>query len=105
MNANFICSATVRIMWLTYYGETSMKNERVGPTIDERFTMSSTGGKMWQPIAWFVPPILKRRQRQLLATHGPREAGRLSLIIRTLQHKGHPHPVLSRSTSGESPAL
>src|SRR5260221_13592917 len=56
---------------------------------------------MWQPIAWLVPPILKWYRRQLSATYGPREAGQLSLIIRTLQHKGHPHPVLSRSTSGK----
>src|SRR5260221_5927229 len=56
---------------------------------------------MWQPIAWLVPPILKWYRRQVLATYGPREAGQLSLIIRTLQHKGHPHPVLSRSTSGK----
>src|SRR5438876_8200244 len=43
--------------------------------------------QMWQPIAWRMPPTyLHWHQKQLLATYGPREAGRLTLIIRTLQH-------------------
>ena len=37
-------------------------------------TFFETKEKMWRPIAWLVPPIFKRYQMQLLATHGPREA-------------------------------
>src|SRR5258708_24507939 len=50
-------------------------------------TVSISWNSIWQPIAWLVPHILKWYRRQLLATYGPREAGQLSLIIRTLQHK------------------
>ena len=47
-----------------------------------------------------IAPFKKMAPEELLVTSRPAtNAGQLSLTVRTLQHTGHPHPVLSSSTS------
>ena len=56
--------------------------------------------QMWQPIAGLVPRYRQewfQRSSSLLTVR--RMPDQFSLIIRTLQHTGHPHPVLSSPTS------
>jgi hypothetical protein len=69
-------------------------------TASDSLGRSATNTNSWQPIAWRVPPILMAPD-ELLGVHGlaTRQVRHLLYSFRTPQHKGHPHPVLSRSTS------
>ena len=64
---------------------------------EERFRPSET-----QPIAWPRPPIDLVPETASRYSRASLNGEQLSLIIRTLQHTGHPHPVLVPANLGNS---